>query len=1020
MRINLLCLLLLLSTCAFSQGSGEVIITEYHNRPQKPSDEQLTAALPNNPAGADTSPNEGHTEWFEVYNTTNDAVVMDGWTLTDASNGSMTTITSFTLAPKAYAVFSGFNIPEAQGGVVFDYFYDYKKPSFNNESSYSDAGDTSCPDGVIIAKADASLVDEVRYDYGYGEYIDNPSSPDCMDKTEAIGIPTQGGSSKISFMLKVDPAVMNSADNDLAENWVFSTLVYDADNNQRGTPGMQNDGQTPSTAGTGEVIITEYHNRPQKPTDAQLAAALPNNPAGADTSPNEGHTEWFEVYNTTDQDVVMDGWTLTDASNGATTTITSFTLAPKSYAVFSGFNIPEAQGGVVFDYFYDYKKPSFNNESSYSDPGDTSCPDGVIIAKADATLVDEVRYDYGYGEYIDNPSSPDCMDNTEAIGIPTQGGSSRISFMLKVDPAVMNAADNDLAENWVFSTLVYDMDGNQIGTPGLQNDGMEPPEPTDPGTGEVIITEYHNRPAKPTDEQLTAALPNNPAGADTSPNEGHTEWFEVYNTTDQDVVMDGWTLTDASNGSMTTITSFTLAPKSYAVFSGFNIPEAQGGVEFDYFYDYKKPSFNNESSYSDPGDTSCPDGVIIAKADATLVDEVRYDYGYGEYIDNPSSPDCMDKTEAIGIPTQGGSSKISFMLKVDPAVMNSAANDVASNWIFSTIVYDTLANQIGTPGLRNDGMEPPGPVDPGTGEVIITEYHNRPAKPTDAQLAAALPNNPAGADDTPNEGHTEWFEVYNTTDQDVVMDGWTITDASNGSMTTITSFTLAPNAYAVFSGFNIPEAQGGVVFDYFYDYKKPSFNNESSYSDPGDSACPDGVILAKADATLVDEVRYDYGYGEYIGNIDSPDCTDILSPIGLPGMGSSSKVSFMLKVDPAVMNSEANNLADNWIFSTNVYDVEGAQIGTPGLQNDAISSTTDVFLTEKVSIYPNPANTILHVVSDLEGTFTVELFDLLGKNLLNQQVTNRSIDVSQVPVGMYLVKLNFAEGSIVKKMTIQR
>ncbi len=1028
MRVILHLFFLLIAFSAFAQGSGEVIITEYYNRPAKPTQEQLDAALPNNPAGADTSPNEGHTEWFEIYNTTNEPVVMDGWTLTDGSSASnVSTIESFTIAPKSYAVFSGFNIPEAQGGVEFDYFYDYKKPSFNNESSYADEGDTSCPDGVVIAKADGSLVDQVLYDYGYGEYIGNESSGDCKDNAAAIGIPAAGGSSKVSFMLSVDPAVMNSADNDLATNWSFSTITYDETASQKGTPGLANDGSLPpppSTTGTGEIIITEYYNRPAKPTQEQLDAALPNNPAGADTSPNEGHTEWFEVYNTTDEAIVMDGWTLTDASSSSNvSTIGSFTIAPKSYAVFSGFNIPEAQGGVEFDYFYDYKKPSFNNESSYADEGDTSCPDGVIIAKADGSLVDEVLFDYGYGEYIGNENSGSCKDNTEATGIPSAGSSSKVSFMLAVDAAVMNSADNDLAANWSFSDIVYDEAGNQVGTPGLANDGSMPPPPADPGTGEIIITEYYNRPLKPTQEQLDAALPNNPAGADTSPNEGHTEWFEVYNTTDEAIVMDGWTLTDASSSSnVSTIGSFTIAPKSYAVFSGFNIPEAQGGVEFDYFYDYKKPSFNNESSYADEGDTSCPDGVIIAKADGSLVDEVLFDYGYGEYIGNENSGSCKDNTEATGIPSAGSSSKVSFMLVVDEAVMNSADNNLAANWVFSDIVYDEAGSQIGTPGLANDGSMPPPPADFGTGEVIITEYYNRPLKPTQEQLDAALPNNPAGADLEPNEGHTEWFEIYNTTDEAIVMDGWTLTDASSSSnVTTIGSFTLEANSYAVFSGFNIPDAQGGYEFDYFYDYKTPSFNNESSYSDAGDDACPDGVIIAKADGSLVDEVRFDYGYGEYIGNENSGECKDNAEAIGLPQAGSSSKVSFMLLVDDAVMNSVDNDLGANWIFSINTYDYDGDQKGTPGLQNDIrTTSTAEPGFEGQVKIYPNPANTLVTVSTDVSKDFSVEVYDAMGRSMNQIELNNSTIDVSQLPVGIYVVKVNFAQSSVFKKITIQR
>jgi len=192
------------------------------------------------------------------------------------------------------------------------------------------------------------LVDEVKYDYGYGEYIGQDSS--CGSATSTYGFPPQNGSSKVSFMLNFDPAIMNSADNDLAANWSFSTITYDAAGSQKGTPGVQNDGAAAS-GGTGEVIITEIHNRPLKPNQEQLDAALPNNPAGADTSPNEGHTEWFEVYNTTSSPVVMDGWIIQDGSNSSTSIIGSYTLAPNAYAVFSGFNIPDAQGGVVFDYF---------------------------------------------------------------------------------------------------------------------------------------------------------------------------------------------------------------------------------------------------------------------------------------------------------------------------------------------------------------------------------------------------------------------------------------------------------------------------------------------------------------------------------------------------------------------------------------------------------------------------------------------------------------------------------------------
>lgn len=230
--------------------------------------------------------------------------------------------------------------------------------------------------------------------------------------------------------------------------------------------------------GTGEVIITEIHNRPQRPSADEMIAAIPNNPGSpgnadlrGDGSGQEQHTEWFEVFNTTDSPVVMDGWVFTDASGSGSFTVDSFTLAAGAYASFTGYDIPAAQGGVVFDYIYTYEEASFNNESSYSDMGDTGCPDGIVITDADDVLVDQVLYDYGYGEYLGNPSSSNrCSDNDIAIGFPGQSSNSRVSFQLVNDPATMNAADNDDAANWSFSTNEYDADNGQDGTPGAAND----------------------------------------------------------------------------------------------------------------------------------------------------------------------------------------------------------------------------------------------------------------------------------------------------------------------------------------------------------------------------------------------------------------------------------------------------------------------------------------------------------------------------------------------------------------------
>ena len=176
----------------------------------------------------------------------------------------------------------------------------------------------------------------------------------------------------------------------------------------------------------------------------------------------------------------------------------------------------------------------------------------------------------------------------------------------------------------------------------------------------------------------------------------------------------------------------------------------------------------------------------------------------------------------------------------------------------------------------------------------------------------------------------------------------------------------------------------------------PSFNNESSYADEGDTSCPDGVIITKPDGILVDEVLYDYGYGNYLGNESSGSCQDNDAAIGLPPAGSSSKVSFMLKVDASAMTAAGNNRPENWTFSTIVYDEAGNQSGTPGIQNDGMgTSINDVILEGKIRMYPNPANTTIHIVSDLESSFTLQLYNILGEVVTDAKVADRSIDVSE-------------------------
>lgn len=114
----------------------------------------------------------------------------------------------------------------------------------------------------------------------------------------------------------------------------------------------------------------------------------------------------------------------------------------------------------------------------------------------------------------------------------------------------------------------------------------------------------------------------------------------------------------------------------------------------------------------------------------------------------------------------------------------------------------------------------------------------------------------------------------------------------------------------------------------------------------------------------------------------------------------------------------------NWTFSgvdaldgetTNGTAVTPFPIGT-------FSTTLSVnsFDTTNFRLYPNPNNTgFLNIVSSNTGTFEVQVFDILGKEVLRRNVINNSLNISGLNSGLYIVKLTQGNTSITKKLVIE-
>ncbi len=210
--------------------AGDVIITEFFA----------------NATGADDN-----MEWFEIYNTTDAAIDITGWTISDNDNDihTIASTTSVTVPAKDYLVLGNSTSTTLNGGTPVDYAYGTGM-SLGNSSD------------EIILKAGETIIHSI----GYGDYDGTPD--EIM--TNAGSSPTQGVATGMSADYCEGPV----------DSWALQTTTYGTAGN-RGTPGADNSGvgvcQTDVTApvlqsatfAQRDVVLLQF-NEPLNSTTASV------------------------------------------------------------------------------------------------------------------------------------------------------------------------------------------------------------------------------------------------------------------------------------------------------------------------------------------------------------------------------------------------------------------------------------------------------------------------------------------------------------------------------------------------------------------------------------------------------------------------------------------------------------------------------------------------------------------------------------------------------------------------------
>lgn len=92
---------------------------------------------------------------------------------------------------------------------------------------------------------------------------------------------------------------------------------------------------------------------------------------------------------------------------------------------------------------------------------------------------------------------------------------------------------------------------------------------------------------------------------------------------------------------------------------------------------------------------------------------------------------------------------------------------------------------------------------------------------------------------------------------------------------------------------------------------------------------------------------------------------------------------------------------------------------TPFSSTNCSVLNVDTFAVNKVSIYPNPAKNQIQV-SNIDGNSTeIRIFNVLGKQVFHQsKTTEKTIDISSLNKGIYLVKIDIDGKSKTQKLVV--
>ena len=78
------------------------------------------------------------------------------------------------------------------------------------------------------------------------------------------------------------------------------------------------------------------------------------------------------------------------------------------------------------------------------------------------------------------------------------------------------------------------------------------------------------------------------------------------------------------------------------------------------------------------------------------------------------------------------------------------------------------------------------------------------------------------------------------------------------------------------------------------------------------------------------------------------------------------------------------------------------------------------FSKNSFKVFPNPTSLgYINISSKNQSAMKIGVYDILGKQVINENVTNNRLDVSQLNTGIYVMKISQDDAMVTKKLVIK-